>query len=64
MTKGKAEVAKTVPHTATVSTDGLTRKADGIHYDTAGTIEFGRRFFEAWEKSFHRSPEEASKAIH
>ena len=32
--KGKAEIANTVPHTATVSTDGLTRKSDGIHYIT------------------------------
>ncbi|HOD82855.1 MAG: hypothetical protein BWX88_04432 [Planctomycetes bacterium ADurb.Bin126] len=64
---GKAEVAKTVPHTATVSTAGLTRKPDG-HYDTGGTIEFGRRFFEAWKTNFHKPPAktvevgEASKA--
>ncbi len=58
--KGKAEVARTVAHTATVSTDGLTLMSDGMHYDTAGTIEFGRRFFEAWEKNFHKPAAESA----
>ncbi len=57
--KGKTEVAKTVAHTATVSTAGLTRIPNDGHYDTAGTIEFGRRFFEAWKNEFHKPATDA-----
>lgn len=58
--KGKTEVAKTVPHTATVSTARLTRIPNDGHYDTSGTLEFGRRFFEAWKTNFHDAPVDAA----
>lgn len=58
--KGKTEVAKTVPHTATVSTAGLSRIPNDGHYDTAGTLEFGRRFFEAWKNEFHQPAADAA----
>jgi hypothetical protein len=38
------EVTRTVPHTAMVTTAGLTYNADGRHHDAPGQLEFGRRF--------------------
>ena len=33
-----------VPHTAMVTTAGLTYNTDGRHHDALGQLEFGRRF--------------------
>lgn len=45
------ETAKTVPQTMMVSTVGLKMGRDGIHYDTAGQIDFGKRYAEAYLKT-------------
>jgi hypothetical protein len=43
--KGQADVARTVPNTYMVSTDGLERApASRIHLSSLGTYELGRRF--------------------
>lgn len=41
-------VARTLPGVYLVDTQGLSRHADGLHYDTAGQLELGRRFAEAY----------------
>ena len=40
----QAAVAGTLPGVYLVDTGGLSRHADGVHYDTAGQLELGRRF--------------------
>jgi hypothetical protein len=42
------EAEKTVPHTRIISTVDLSMARDGIHYDTAGQLEFGQRFARAY----------------
>ena len=37
-------VAQTVPKVSLISTDGLTKHPDEVHYDSAGQLELGRRF--------------------
>lgn len=37
------------PNIGYVSAEGLTAKDDLIHFDTAGLVELGRRYAEAWE---------------
>jgi hypothetical protein len=45
----QARLAERVRHTALVPTDGLSKAADGLHYDTAGQVELGRRFAQAYQ---------------
>lgn len=42
--KAEAEI----PATKMVSTEGLTKRPDHLHYDSAGQIELGKRFAEAY----------------
>jgi hypothetical protein len=42
------DAQRNVPHVRLVSTVDLTMRSDGIHYDTAGQLEFGKRFARAW----------------
>ncbi len=44
----QAAVADSVPAVYLVRTEGLSRHADGLHYDTAGQLELGRRFASAY----------------
>lgn len=44
------EIAEELPLCGVVSSDGLTLKPDGIHFDAASLREFGRRYFEAYTK--------------
>ncbi|MFN2225160.1 MAG: sialate O-acetylesterase [Anaerolineae bacterium] len=44
----QAEVARAVPGACLVDTEGLSRDEDGVHYDTAGQLELGRRFAKAY----------------
>lgn len=43
-----AAVAASDPTVTVVAADGLTKRADGIHYDAMGSIKMGERFGEAW----------------
>ncbi|WP_224248231.1 sialate O-acetylesterase [Hyalangium gracile] len=43
-------VAKADPRAALVLTDDLSRNADDLHYDTAGTVELGSRFAHAYKQ--------------
>ena len=40
----QATVAQTRPQVSLVDADGLSKHADGIHYDTEGQLELGARF--------------------
>lgn len=41
-------VAASLPLCAVVSSEGLTMKPDGLHFDAAGQAEFGRRYAARW----------------
>ena len=41
-------IARTVSDTTLVPTDDLTKRADGLHYDTRGQVTLGRRFAQAY----------------
>lgn len=43
----QARVNASVPRTALFDTDDLSLTSDGIHYDTPGALELGRRFAQA-----------------
>jgi hypothetical protein len=43
-----AEVPQQVPHSAVVSSEGLTDRGDQIHFDSRSYREFGRRYAAAW----------------
>ena len=45
---GVREVASGTPRTAIIETIDLSTQDDGIHFDTAGMVELGRRFGAAW----------------
>jgi lysophospholipase L1-like esterase len=47
----QAAVARKLPGVYLVRTDGLSRRADGLHYDTAGQLELGRGFASAYLNS-------------
>ncbi len=42
------ELAAEVPHCAIASSEGLTMKPDGLHFDSEACREFGRRYFEKY----------------
>ncbi|MBQ9802642.1 MAG: sialate O-acetylesterase [Clostridia bacterium] len=42
------ELARELPHTATVSAQGLSLKPDNLHFDAAAQRAFGTRYFEAY----------------
>jgi len=42
------DTERNVPHVRIVSTVDLDVGRDGLHYDTAGQLEFGKRFARAW----------------
>ena len=42
--KAQRRVAETDQHARLVETDGLTKLADDLHYDSAGLLELGKRF--------------------
>ena len=42
------EIEKEIPHCRLVSSEGLTLKPDGIHFDSASLREFGNRYFDAY----------------
>jgi hypothetical protein len=46
--EAQAAVAKRVAGVWLVSTEGLSKLPDGLHYDTAGQIELGQRFARAY----------------
>ena len=41
-------LAREVPHCAIASSEGLTVKPDGVHFDAPACREFGKRYFEAF----------------
>lgn len=43
-------IAKADPHSALVSSEGLSRNKDNVHFDTKGQLELGKRFAEAYLK--------------
>jgi hypothetical protein len=45
--RAQREVAATVPHSAFVSSDGLTSKPDNLHFDARSMREFGKRYADA-----------------
>lgn len=42
------ELAEEVPHCAIASSEGLSMKPDGLHFDSEACREFGRRYFEKY----------------
>ena len=48
MNRNLRELAKEVPNCAIASSEGLTLKTDGLHFDSAACREFGKRYFEAY----------------
>jgi hypothetical protein len=44
-----------IPHTAFVSSEGLTHKGDKVHFNSTSYREFGRRYAEAYLKLSRRS---------
>jgi hypothetical protein len=42
-----ARLPERLPHTAVISAEGMTPKADNVHLDTASARELGRRYAEA-----------------
>ena len=42
------QLAREVPNCVIVSSQGLTLKPDGLHFDAEACREFGRRYFEAY----------------
>jgi len=36
-----------------IDTEGLSKREDGVHYDTAGLLELGRRFAAALAAEIH-----------
>lgn len=42
------EAARTIPHVAFVTSDGLAHKGDSLHFDAASARELGRRFATAY----------------
>jgi len=42
------QLAQEIPHCAIASSQGLTMKPDGLHFDSAACREFGRRYFEKY----------------
>ena len=49
MNENFAEIARRIPHCAVVSSDGLTLKEDGLHFDAPSLRVFGQRYFEAYQ---------------
>lgn len=45
---GQRQVQQKIPNTLLVSTDGLGKMYDNVHYDAEGQIELGRRFAHAY----------------
>ncbi len=46
--KQQQDAQRQLPHALMVSTDGLGKQADGIHYNAAGQMELGKRFAKAY----------------
>ena len=44
------ELEAEIPHFTVVSSEGLSMKPDGIHFDSASCRTFGRRYFDAYLK--------------
>lgn len=49
-------ITESVPRTALVPIEGLSRKRDRVHFDTAGQLELGRRFAAAYLKLVEKAP--------
>lgn len=49
MNRAFYEIAEQLSPCAVVSAEGLSLKADGIHFDSASLREFGKRYFEAYK---------------
>lgn len=48
MNRNLRELAGEIPQCAIASAEGLTLKADGLHFDSVACREFGKRYFEAY----------------
>ena len=46
--KAQAEAERTIPFATMVSTDGVSKHDDDLHYDSEGQLELGRRFARAY----------------
>lgn len=46
-------IQQTTPRTLMISTDGLTKLQDQLHYDAKGQMELGRRFAQAYISHAH-----------
>lgn len=42
------DIAKSIPKCAVASAKGLSIKGDGLHFDSKGSREFGKRYFEKY----------------
>ena len=42
------ELVTEIPHSAVISSEGLTLKEDGLHFDTSSLRTFGKRYAEAY----------------
>ena len=44
------ELTRSIPNFAVASSEGLTLKDDGLHFNSVSAREFGRRYFEEYKK--------------
>jgi hypothetical protein len=44
------QAIQAVPNSASVSSEGLGANSDNVHFNREALIEFGRRYFEAYER--------------
>jgi hypothetical protein len=54
-------IAESLPHTALVPIEGLSRKRDRVHFDTAGQLELGRRFAATYLKLVGKTTAQSSR---
>ena len=50
MNRAYHEIACTLPQCAIVSSEGLTQKPDGLHFDSAALRQFGHRYFAEYQR--------------
>lgn len=50
MNEAYRTVAKALPYCGVVSSEGLSMKADGLHFDSLALREFGKRYFYTYEE--------------
>ena len=48
------EIAKELPCSGIASSEGLSLKPDGLHFNSASLREFGNRYFDVWRTLYDR----------